>query len=189
MHPSASSDVATCCRTDDRPSSSVARAAARPRGWTRSASNGRYASRWWRVRVKRALNGQTDLPQALRRERSRQSLSEKGFLQRGNEVALQPRWPWQSRLSWLKSQGGWTVRALATERNDQNGVDSFAQITGVERHYQDPMAHRRISQHRGPDLAAPGRSITAGQSPSLETPRSVRLRGQSLPRQPWMSGL
>src|SRR5437899_12577540 len=83
--------------------------------------------------------------------------SEKGFLERGNEVALQPGWPWQSRLSGLKSQGGWTLRALATERNDQNGIDSFAHITGVERHHQDPMAHRRRSQHRGPHPPAPGR--------------------------------
>ncbi len=74
--------------------------------------------------------------------------SEKGFLERGYEVSLQPGWPWQSRLSGLKSQGGWTVHTLAAERNDQNGIDSFADITGVERNYQDPMAGFPASSSR-----------------------------------------
>ena len=80
----------------------------------------------WRVRVKRALNGQTDLPHAHPRKEARQTLSEKGFLERGNEVALQPGWTWQPRLSRLKSQSGWTVRTLAAEWNDRNGIDSLA---------------------------------------------------------------
>jgi hypothetical protein len=55
-------------------------------------------------------------------------------------VALRPGWPWQSRLSGLKPQSGWTVHTMAAEWNDQNGINSFAAITGVERNYQDPMA-------------------------------------------------
>src|ERR1035437_1693922 len=141
-----------------------------------------------RIRVKGALNDQTDLPHTQRRKRARQTLAEQGFLESGNEVALQPGWARQSRLSGLKSQGGWTVRALAAERNDQNGIDTFAYIAGVERHHQDPMAHRRISQHRGPDLATPGRCVMAGQSPTLERLCSKRLRDRPLARQPWSSG-
>src|ERR1019366_5288371 len=141
-----------------------------------------------RIRVKGALNDQTDLPHTQRRKRARQTLAEEGFLESGNKVALQPGWARQSRLSGLKSQGGWTVRALAAERNDQDGIDTFAYIAGVERHHQDPMAHRRISQHRGPDLATPGRCVMAGQSPTLERLCSKRRRDRPLPRQPWSSG-
>jgi hypothetical protein len=51
----------------------------------------------------------------------------------------------QSRLAWFESHGRWTVCTLAAERNDQNGFDSLAQITGVERHDQDPMTHWRVT--------------------------------------------
>ena len=148
-----------------------------------------YALQACRVRVKRALNCQTDLPHARSRERARQTLSDKRFLECRNEVALHPGRPWQSRLAGFKSHGRGTVCTLAAEGNDQNGVDSFAEITGVERHDQDPMADWRVSQHRGPDLAAPGRSVMAGQSPSLEIQRSGRLRDRPLPRRLWGSGL
>ena len=137
-----------------------------------------------RVRVERALNGHADLPHSQRRERARQALAEKRFLEGCNEMTLYPGWPRQCRLAWFKSHGRWTVCTLAAERNDQNGFDSFAQITGVERYDQDSMTRWRVPKHRGPDLAAPGRSVIAVQSPSLEMRRSRRLRDRPLPRRP-----
>src|SRR6266566_6635753 len=93
----------------------------------------------------------------------------------------QPGWPWQSRLSRLKSQGSWTVYTLAAEWNDQNGqlVRWYYASRAI---LPRPICARGASQHRSPDLAAPRRRVMAGQSPSLETQRSGRLQDRSLPR-------
>jgi hypothetical protein len=51
-------------------------------------------------------------------KRARQTFSEKRFLERGNEVAFQPGWTWESRFSGLKSNGRWALGTLTAERND-----------------------------------------------------------------------
>jgi hypothetical protein len=66
------------------------------------------------------------------------ALPENRFLEGRNEMTLHPGWPRQSRFAGFESHRGRAVRALAAERNDQHGIDALAQITRVERHYQDP---------------------------------------------------
>src|SRR5260370_12317716 len=70
----------------------------------------------------------------------------------------QPGWPWQSRLSRLKSQGSWTVYTLAAEWNDQNGqlVRWYYASRAI---LPRPICARGGSQHRSPDLAAPRRRL------------------------------
>lgn len=51
----------------------------------------------------------------------------------------------------------WT---LATEWNDQYGIPAVAEISLIERNNQHPMADRRITQVRGPDLPSTRQWIT-----------------------------
>src|ERR1039458_4143434 len=107
-----------------------------------------------RVRIETAPNRQYDFAHA-RPGKNAPLLADQRPL--GKDVHVMPLhegWPWQPGFAQSNLDDGRPLRSFAAQRNDQDGVSSFTEISLIERNDQYPMADRRITQVRRPDLSS-----------------------------------